>query len=439
MLHLYTIPGNHDWYDSLGGFVKQFCSGQWIGAWQTQQDRSYFAVRLPHGWWLWGIDVAFEGPMDDPQLRYFQAAAKLVDEEDGRVILCTAYPRWFESGGGHDGAYSVIRGFVHKTFGDDSPRVRLMLSGDKHVYARYSPTAPDAPGGEESVKIASGGGGAYLSGTQDLEQRISVRERRSSTTATEYALASVWPEPSVARAGSRGARSLRVWRHWSFSVVIALLYLLLATIMRLERGARARHRERDPPDRTPSVVGRAAPDGGGRDQVDRVLDLRRRALDGALGNGAGLAARGQAGPAARALAVGAGPRSRAPRRGVRGHHDRDVVRVLAQRRQGLGVGRLLRHRPRPRLRRRDERLRRYLVLAQLRRRSVWALVALLAEQDWKNFLRIRVEEHQITVYALGLEHVPRPRTATWDADGRLTVSAGNSVWKLIDRVTVPRT
>ena len=439
VLHLYAIPGNHDWYDSLGGFVKQFCSGQWIGAWQTRQDRSYFAIRLPHGWWLWGIDVAFEGPMDDPQLRYFQAAAKLVDEEDGRVILCTAYPRWFEAGGGHDGAYSVIRGFVHKTFGDDSPRVRLMLSGDKHVYARYSPTAPDAPGGEESVKIASGGGGAYLSGTQDLEQRISVRERRSSTMATEYALASVWPEPRVARGRIALRAFLRVWRHWSFSLVIALLYLLLATIMRLS----AVH---------------------GLDTVNAIRQIGHLPWSEGLHRMAEAAIKSTAfwifavalwmALSGTALAWQRGDKLAQPRAhwlwglGHAAAHLAAVcvvtttamwfafslsdgkgwglavyyVTVLVL---GYVVGTSV--------------YVCYLVLAQLRRRSVWALVALLAEQDWKNFLRIRVEEHQITVYALGLEHVPRPRTATWDADGRLTVSAGKSVWKLIDRVTVPRT
>ncbi len=119
VLHVYAIPGNHDWYDGLGAFIKQFCSGSWVGAWKTEQRRSYFALRLPHKWWIWGIDVAFEGPMDQPQLQYFAEAAKQVVGEDGRVILCTGYPRWLETDTEGRGPYSVIRGFVHQTLGDE--------------------------------------------------------------------------------------------------------------------------------------------------------------------------------------------------------------------------------------------------------------------------------------------------------------------------------
>jgi hypothetical protein len=46
---LFAIPGNHDWYDGLASFVKQFCQGRWIGGWKTAQTRSYFALALPHG------------------------------------------------------------------------------------------------------------------------------------------------------------------------------------------------------------------------------------------------------------------------------------------------------------------------------------------------------------------------------------------------------
>ncbi|MCX7899240.1 MAG: hypothetical protein N2444_04015, partial [Methylocystis sp.] len=39
---LYAIPGNHDWYDGLASFIRQFCQpNRWIGCWQTQQTVSY--------------------------------------------------------------------------------------------------------------------------------------------------------------------------------------------------------------------------------------------------------------------------------------------------------------------------------------------------------------------------------------------------------------
>ena len=74
---LLAIPGNHDWYDGLGAFARRFVQGGWIGGWRTAQRRSYWSVRLPHGWWLWGVDIALEERVDHPQVEYFEAMAKL--------------------------------------------------------------------------------------------------------------------------------------------------------------------------------------------------------------------------------------------------------------------------------------------------------------------------------------------------------------------------
>jgi hypothetical protein len=60
---LFAIPGNHDWYDGLSAFSALFCSardrisrgkGVQIGGWRCYQHRSYFAIKLPHNWWIWG-------------------------------------------------------------------------------------------------------------------------------------------------------------------------------------------------------------------------------------------------------------------------------------------------------------------------------------------------------------------------------------------------
>ncbi|MDP9143554.1 MAG: hypothetical protein M3N43_02465, partial [Actinomycetota bacterium] len=65
-----ALPGNHDWYDGLASFRRNFCESQLnrnvqrglralpadrdaVGAWGAFQSRSYFAVRLCAGWWLW--------------------------------------------------------------------------------------------------------------------------------------------------------------------------------------------------------------------------------------------------------------------------------------------------------------------------------------------------------------------------------------------------
>src|SRR5437870_3574246 len=73
---LFALPGNHDWYDGLTGFLRIFCQGRWVGGWRTGQTRSYFALKLPHRWWLWAIDISFDAFIDRPQLEYFAAQGR---------------------------------------------------------------------------------------------------------------------------------------------------------------------------------------------------------------------------------------------------------------------------------------------------------------------------------------------------------------------------
>src|SRR5262249_3724894 len=104
---LYAVPGNHDWYDGLQSFLGLFCrrrragiwpvarAGRVIGGRQTQQIRSYFALKLPHNWWLWGADIQLRGYIDQPQIDFFRhVAEKWMDPEGSRLILCTGQPSW---------------------------------------------------------------------------------------------------------------------------------------------------------------------------------------------------------------------------------------------------------------------------------------------------------------------------------------------------------
>jgi hypothetical protein len=69
-----AIPGNHDWYDSLVNFRRIFCCAGKMAAWKTRQTRSYFAARLPAGWWLFGLDMQLDGDIDEPQARFLAAS-----------------------------------------------------------------------------------------------------------------------------------------------------------------------------------------------------------------------------------------------------------------------------------------------------------------------------------------------------------------------------
>ncbi len=151
---LFAIPGNHDWYDGLAAFMRLFCANRWLAGRRTRQSRSYFALKLPRGWWLVGTDVQLESDIDVPQVEYFRQVATHMKPED-RIILCNAEPAWILAA-----TAPRRRGYLEnnleylqeKVFGR---RICLFLAGDLHHYRRH-----EGPDGRH--KITAGGGGAFL-------------------------------------------------------------------------------------------------------------------------------------------------------------------------------------------------------------------------------------------------------------------------------------
>ncbi|HLT48079.1 MAG TPA: hypothetical protein VK002_12670 [Rubricoccaceae bacterium] len=162
--HLYALPGNHDWYDGLTSFTRLFCLNRWIGGWKTHQTRSYFALELPHGWWLWGIDVQLDSDVDLPQVDFFRSVA--ADMPAGsKIILCVAEPAWVYSGLRGLQAYESFAFFERETIHRYGHHHVVGIGSDLHAYARYE----SADGRQRFV---SGGGGAYLYPTHQLPTHL---------------------------------------------------------------------------------------------------------------------------------------------------------------------------------------------------------------------------------------------------------------------------
>ncbi|HVM14640.1 MAG TPA: hypothetical protein VM287_09950 [Egibacteraceae bacterium] len=173
---LFAIPGNHDWYDGLTSFMRVFCQGRWIGGRRTCQARSYFALRLPHRWWLWGIDIAFDAYVDEPQMRYFARVARDEMQAGDRVILCTAKPSWVKP---HDpGSYRNLAYVERKLL--QRFAVPLTLAGDYHHYSRYV-------GADGSHKVTAGGGGAFLHPTHGLPDELVLPAHGDTEAAARVA------------------------------------------------------------------------------------------------------------------------------------------------------------------------------------------------------------------------------------------------------------
>lgn len=177
---VFAIPGNHDWYDGLTSFVRLFCqaprSRRWLGAWQTVQRRSYFALPLPHGWWIWGLDLALEDDLDPPQYDYFLDQAEKLQPGD-RLILAVPTPVWLKQPRKMEGeakdedeqTTDKLELIMTAALRREGVSIPLVVTGDSHFYSHHR---------AEGIRnyIVCGGGGAFTTGTTQVPDEISLRE-----------------------------------------------------------------------------------------------------------------------------------------------------------------------------------------------------------------------------------------------------------------------
>lgn len=229
-----AIPGNHDWYDGLQAFHRLFCQKRWIGGWRTCQERSYFALLLPHRWWLLGVDIQLESDIDGPQKEYFLG---LLDQGErgapdprkiqpgDRVILCTAEPAWvldkiYPAGEMVERAIA----FLEDKLTQYGARVLVTLAGDQHYYRHHEHR--DAETGKTRHKIIAGGGGAFLHPTAGPD----VSELELGPAKETFRLKKDYPEEAVCR-----RLALRNFifpaLNRQFGGVFAVIYLLLSWLM----------------------------------------------------------------------------------------------------------------------------------------------------------------------------------------------------------------
>jgi len=162
---VFAIPGNHDWYDSLVAFSRTFCRPErGFANCKTHQTRSYFALKLPHNWWLAAIDLQLGADLDEPQVQYFQ---KVADRMDGaaRLILCVPEPRWIlEDAYPRHSNYEELSSTAFLEEKVFKRKAQVFLTGDLHFYKRHENAAG-------IQKITSGGGGAFLHPTHAPKTR----------------------------------------------------------------------------------------------------------------------------------------------------------------------------------------------------------------------------------------------------------------------------
>ncbi|HEX8073963.1 MAG TPA: metallophosphoesterase [Thermoleophilaceae bacterium] len=213
---IYAVPGNHDWYDGLNGFMYHFCGAEplpeEVFRWSDFKLREIIAraiwrrPSLPkrdclEGWrssrppWsndppeapqtgpyfvietksltIVGIDTGITGNLDHEQGEWLLRVSK----RPGAKILLTGKPLLVD--GDHRPcaiAWSEDRPPAGRPTVDDIVRdpeheYVAAIGGNIHNYQRYSVPFPPSrrfPNGRDFEYIVSGGGGAYLSATHRI-------------------------------------------------------------------------------------------------------------------------------------------------------------------------------------------------------------------------------------------------------------------------------
>ena len=207
---IFGIPGNHDYYDQVDGFRRQFrkpvrpegplppgrsspANAQLtIAGFQRVQEASYVSIHLPFGWWMWGLDIE-PGLIDRRQRRFFRSLGQADDSQfkpPDKLIVATSAPSTvFGRAASGDQIITeslkllgVSAPFLPESekpdfqnTGDEKLKAgqcRLDLSGDVHHYARYwgppaqgsSPRAKSSaprPASASYASVVSGSGGAF--------------------------------------------------------------------------------------------------------------------------------------------------------------------------------------------------------------------------------------------------------------------------------------
>ncbi|MEU1039412.1 metallophosphoesterase family protein [Streptomyces sp. NPDC005551] len=198
---VYAIPGNHDWYEDLQGFMRVFCdapplapqpasrrpASAWLRSLLWHRPRPVDEQRLaaaralrsapaqqavqPGPYWaidagpvrIVGIDTGLLGTVDAEQGRWLRE----VSAGDVPKILITGSPLYVD--GEHHPCAIEGGGTVDDIVRDPRHHYVAAIGGDIHNYQRY----PVRVDGRTVQYVVAGGGGAFMHATHTIP-RVSV-------------------------------------------------------------------------------------------------------------------------------------------------------------------------------------------------------------------------------------------------------------------------
>jgi hypothetical protein len=190
---IYALPGNHDWYDQLQGFMFAFCHRQppegmeprlpWLlgRLWRrpkpvsarTRERRDAFAGRpdppQPGPYWvmdlgplaLVAIDTGICGELDREQGDWLQRVSRRIDKPK---VLLTGKPIYVDNAY-HPGPVEQRDFTVDQVVREPTHRYVAAIGGDIHNYQRYPVRLSDT---QQIEYLVAGGGGAFMHATHRI-------------------------------------------------------------------------------------------------------------------------------------------------------------------------------------------------------------------------------------------------------------------------------
>ncbi|KAJ3678324.1 hypothetical protein LUZ60_002127 [Juncus effusus] len=234
----FIIPGNHDWFDGLNTFMRYVCHKSWLGGWFMPQKKSYFGLKLPKGWWVFGLDQALHGDIDVYQFKFFAELCRHKVGMNDSVIIMTHEPSWlldwyWGDSTGQNVTY-LIRDYL-------KGRCKLRMAGDLHHYMRHSVAKQQQSESEsESDKRAppvyvehlmvNGCGGAFLHPTH-------VFKGFERFCGSKYACEATYPSFDDSSRIALGNILKFRRKNWQFDIIGGIIYFILVFSMFPQCGA----------------------------------------------------------------------------------------------------------------------------------------------------------------------------------------------------------
>ncbi|WP_245344075.1 hypothetical protein [Bradyrhizobium japonicum] len=170
--------------------------------------------------------------MDQPQADYFKTIAENMPE-NSKIVLCSAEPGWlYVEASSESTSWEIVEYAIE--LAENAGRgltVPVVLSGDTHHYNRYT-------GLNNQQYITSGGGGAFLHPTHQLENTISLERRGIKQSLTLARASDTEAEPAVYP--DFGVSKSLVWRNlyfaltnWDFSILMGAIYFVFGIAISL--------------------------------------------------------------------------------------------------------------------------------------------------------------------------------------------------------------